>query len=169
MPGVSKRSRSAMRIHCLPRVTPALSPVCARLSPDKALIRVLLPVLGIPATITRMGILTPFSRLRARFSAKSALIAAFNAPKSFPPLIETATEENPCALKCACQERIAPSGTRSALFSTYKVGLPAKSAVCLRLMQALGQRASNTTTAPSQSFKFSSIMRRAFVIWPGNH
>ncbi|MBQ1269148.1 MAG: DUF111 family protein, partial [Clostridia bacterium] len=63
-----------------------------------------------PATITRMGILTPFSRLRARFSAKSALIAAFSAPKSLPPLMETATEENPCALKYACHARIAPSG-----------------------------------------------------------
>ena len=61
VPGVSRSSKPAQRIHCFPRVTPALSPVIARFAPLKALMTVLLPVLGMPATISLSGRRMPFS------------------------------------------------------------------------------------------------------------
>lgn len=55
----------------MPRVTPALSPVTARFAPLNALMSALLPVLGMPATISRGGREMPFAASFANLSASS--------------------------------------------------------------------------------------------------
>ena len=64
-PGMSIRSKLSTEIHCLPRVTPGLLAALARVVPAKELMKVDLPTLGMPTTITRMAAPT-MPRLRRR-------------------------------------------------------------------------------------------------------
>ena len=73
-PGMSIRSKLSTEIHCLPRVTPGLLAALARVVPAKELMKVDLPTLGMPTTITRMAAPT-MPRLRRRAS-RAALISS---------------------------------------------------------------------------------------------
>ena len=169
VPGVSSSSNPAQRIHCLPRVTPALSPVTARLPPLRALMSELLPVLGMPATISLGGRVMPRAASFCNFSRKSPSILP---PKSRAVPCAVAmqrTANTPAAAKAERKASVFLSSARSALFSAYSTGfLPNRRAKFL-LYVAAGARASSTAMTPSTSASCSSIMRMALVMWPGNH
>ena len=70
IPGVSNNSISSdKRIHCLPLVTPGLLPVTTTFFPNKVLIKVLFPTLGMPTIIARIvTFLAPLFSKRVLFS-----------------------------------------------------------------------------------------------------
>ena len=51
-PGISSRSNFSVLTHCLPLVTPGRSAALARAEPAKVLMKVDLPTLGMPQSIT---------------------------------------------------------------------------------------------------------------------
>ena len=85
-------------IHCLPRVTPGLSPALATAVPRRRLMNVDLPTFGMPTIIARTVLLTPLalSRSTVGFVARSTRLMA-----SFTPLPAFAEKEMasiPCFL-----------------------------------------------------------------------
>ena len=168
VPGVSRRSNVPQRSQRTSRVTPALSPVLARFCPLKRLTTVLLPVLGIPATIKRKVRLSPLASARARFS--SVIAESFCTSVRLEETSEALhlTQARPFS-SISFKKPSAPESARSALFKRYKIGFSPKTFLRFLFSVAAGARASSTQITPSQSSRFSSMSRMAFVICPGNH
>lgn len=156
--------------HCLPRVTPGLSAAFARAAPAKLLINVDFPTLGMPTTITRIfAPAMPLTARRSRSSANSVSIAFFTpcTPPRF--LLVTARQPSPPRRKYATQRAVTSGSARSALFSTYRWGLPAVMRAISGFRLLRGMRASKSwSTASTLRISFS-IRRSVFVICPGNH
>ena len=156
--------------HCLPRVTPGLSAALARVVPAKLLIKVDLPTLGMPTTITRIR--APAMPFPARFS-KSSRSSASMALRTWPALpfcfALMATQPAPAARKYACHARVRSGSARSALFITYKRGFAAVRRCSSGLRLLKGIRASRSWSTTSTFFKFASMSRRVLAMWPGNH
>ena len=81
IPGVSRNSRYGLTmIHCLPRVTPGLSPALATAVPRRRLIKVDLPTFGMPTIMARTVLFTPLAFIRStvgRTARSTSEIASF--------------------------------------------------------------------------------------------
>ena len=160
IPGVSSNSRSSSkRIHCFPRVTPALSPVCATFLPTRILINVLFPTFGIPTIMQRMVCFRmPFLAIRSRFSAVTSIKASFNlAISCFLPTV--ALNANAlhccCSLKCLTQYAVRCGSAKSSLFKITTRGLPSTSLSSRGFLLLIGKRASTNSMTTSTSLIWS--------------
>ena len=142
-------------IHEVPAVT-------VRFEPESRFITVLLPVLGTPSTIKRKVRSYPFASARSRFSRTTSSHAETSCLRQPLAVALSGTAAAPEALiSFACSSALS---ARSALFRTYKTGLPANTFLSFSLKDEAGQRASSTIIAPSHSAAFSFIIRIALVI-----
>ncbi|MPM85802.1 hypothetical protein SDC9_132884 [bioreactor metagenome] len=153
--------------HCLPRVTPGLSPTSARFCPAIRLISVDFPTLGMPTIMQRTVLLTPLS-----FIASTRGLAAFSISETAvffaaPPVALTPAASMPRRAKCEIQRLVAFGSARSLLLSSTTRALPAKRSSKSGLREASGARASRISTTTSIILKFSCSMRRVFAICPG--
>ena len=168
VPGVSNSSKPSKRIHCFPRVTPALSPVPARFEPASRFMRVLLPVFGTPAIINLKVLVCPFESDASRFFSTSFEIAAEIFLREPLSVALSFTTYAPFERSAETSASARPSA-RSHLLKTYKTGLEPASSFNLGLKEEAGQRASSTNTTPSTSARFPRIIPIAFAICPGYH
>ena len=171
MPGVSSSSSPwSTVIHCLPRVTPGRSEALADFFLATLLIKVDLPTLGMPTTMARTGRPTwPFSRHLAICSLSAPRITGENCFTPAPLWASQVSTAIPWARKCASQSLVAAGSAWSARLRTTTRGLvPTRSSMSgLRL--AMGMRASMISATTSTNFRFSPIIRRVLVMWPGYH
>ena len=169
MPGVSKRSKPPQRSHRTSRVTPALSPVFARFCPLIKFTSVLLPVLGIPATINRNVFVKPFASARARFS--SVISVNFCKIKRLEDgfVQSHLMQYFPLLSNHFKKPSVLFASAKSALFKRYKTGFSPNIFLKFLFTVAIGARASSTQIIPSHKPFFSSMSRMARVICPGNH
>ena len=171
MPGVSSRSSAApILIHCFARVTPGLSAAFALTAPARRLMRDDLPTFGMPRIMQRAARgRPPFLTKRSVFGRASS--SAFATSCFMPrPLTESmATAGMPCARKYASQRFVLAESARSDLLSAIRRGFSLMISASIGLALLAGMRASSSSMTTSTSFRFSSISRCAFFIWPGNH
>ena len=169
-PGISSRSNLSVLTHCLPLVTPGRSAALARAEPAKVLMKVDLPTLGMPHSITCV-LAPPMPRFWRRSSrpASSFSMATFTALA--PPfcLALMATQPASAARKYLIHSSVTAGSARSALFSAYSFGLRAVMRSISGFRLESGMRASSSTRLASTCWISCSIMRRVLVMWPGNH
>ena len=169
-PGMSIRSNPSTEIHCLPRVTPGRLAALARAVPAKELIKVDLPTLGMPTTMTRTAA-PAMPRLRRRaIKAESSRKIGCRTAAARPCRRESiARQPAPALWKYASHWRVISGSARSALFKIYRCGLPAVMRSISGLRLESGMRASRICKTQSTLRISFSIRRSVLVICPGNH
>ena len=120
IPGVSKSSKSFFSlIHCLPFVTPGLSPVFAVVFPTLLFINVDLPTFGIPTIIALIG--TNSLPLAFSLSILSFIIALAASDTLFTPVPLTASDKmtvKPLSSKYFFHTAVFTGSAKSLLFIT---------------------------------------------------
>jgi len=87
-----------------------------------------------------------------------------------PPAELTASASVPSARrKWRSHARVTSGSAKSALFRITTRGFCRTMVRIIGFRLAVGMRASRSSMTTSISFSFSSICRRARVMWPGNH
>jgi len=169
-PGISSRSNFSVLTHCLPLVTPGRSAALARAEPANVLIKVDLPTLGMPQSITWV-LAPPMPRFWRRASRPESSFSMAVCTAFAPPfcLALMATQPASAAWKYLIHSSVTAGSARSALFSAYSFGLRAVIRSISGLRLDSGMRASSRTRLASTCWISCSIMRRVLVIWPGNH
>ena len=171
IPGVSSSSSPwSTVIHCFPRVTPGRSPALADFFLATLLIKVDLPTLGMPTTMARTGRPTwPFSFHLAICSFSAARITGENCLPPAPLRASHSKTEIPWARKYAPQTLLAAGSAWSARLRMTTRGFPPTSSSKSGFRLAMGIRASMTSATTSTYLRFSPIIRRVLVMWPGYH
>ena len=166
MPGVSSSSSpESMLIHCLPRVTPGLSPAMAALRPATLLMKVDLPTFGMPRIITRSARPTwPFASYSRSFSASRRRTAGANSFTPLPLFASVSRIARPRLSKWRRQRAVTAGSARSVRLRITSRGLPAARRSISGLRLAFGMRASRISHTASTIFRFSSIIRWALVM-----
>ena len=166
MPGVSSRSSPrSMLIHCLPRVTPGLSPAMAAFRPATLLMKLDFPTFEMPRIITRSGRpacpLASYSRSLSASSLRTAGTKSFTPLPLFASVSRTA---RPCSSKTLRHAAVACGSARSVRFRITRRGLFPASLSISGLRLERGMRASRISQTASTCLIFSSIIRWALVI-----
>ena len=171
MPGVSSSSKSFFNfIHCLPRVTPGLSPVFAVTFPTYLLINVDFPTFGIPTIMLRIGtLIRPLAFSFSIFSFIKLRAVSVTSPKPLPFSALMRITRKPCFSKYSCQISVALSSARSHLFRSRMRCLFFASVSKSGFLLLYGILASTSSMTISTREIFSSIILRVFVMCPGYH
>ena len=167
---MSRRSRFLpILTHCFARVTPGVFCTFVRAAPARRLMSDDLPTFGMPRIMQRAARPRPplfaYFSVFGRASSSAACVSCF---MPLPLFASMATARMPCARKYASHARVSAGSARSDLFSAMRRGLPAMISASIGFALAAGMRASRSSTTTSTSFRFSSMSRCAFFIWPGN-
>ena len=171
IPGVSSSSKSFFSlIHCLPFVTPGLSPVLAVVLPTLLLIKVDLPTLGIPTIIALIGTNSlPLAFSRSILSFISVLAASATLLTPVPFSASASITVKPCSSKYFFQVSVFTGSARSLLFITIILRLFLASSSISGFLLLYGIRASKSSITTSTSEMFSVIILLVLVICPGYH
>ena len=165
----SSSSVGSTGTHCLERVTPGRSSARAVLRWATLLIKVDLPTLGTPRTMTRTTLPTwPLAAAAASLSRSSSRTAAENFSVPTPFLALASSTAQPCARKYRVQRRVSAGSAWSARLRTMSRGLPAVSSSTSGLREDIGMRASTISQTASIFLISAEIMRLVLVMWPGN-
>ena len=170
-PGVSSSCNPlAMVTHCFCFVTPGRSEAIAFTCPASRLISVDFPTLGTPTIMSRTSrFFTPFF---SHFSV-TGLAASFTrliiCLTPFPVWQSMEQTGTPSCFSFCSQASVLTGSAISILFNAMTRGLFPAICRSMGLILESGMRASSSSTTTSTSRSWSSIMRRALVICPGNH
>ena len=164
IPGVSRSCIPLERVsHCLPFVTPGLSPVRADFFPVSLLMSEDLPTLGTPTIMIRRGLLTDLFALRISCSASSA----FRSFLIFSPdwRFSASTCTTPFSEEIfSCHFAVSFSSARSDLPSTTMRLLPLISSSMTGFLLDTGILLSTISMTASTALRFSLISSLVFFI-----